>query len=335
MTRHPRTSTSSRCVAPSATLACLAMAIAACSPEGAVRPDDAIALGVSASPPLAAARHSDWSSPVNLGPVVNSVSSEQNAQLTKDGLAIYFTSDRPGGFGGLDIWVTRRASLDSPWEAPFNLGAPINTALADLGPNISIDGHLLFFASSRPGGAGGTDLYMSRRDDVNDDMGWSEPVNLGAMVNTFENELAPNYHQNAEEGGGNIYFNRGNMAAGLADLYYASVSRAGVATEPATFVAELSMPAVNEAAASLSHDAKEIFFFSTRAGGMGSNDIWTSTRQNANYPWSPPRNVASLNTTASDVTPNLSFDGLTMIFGSNRPGAMGANDLWITTRTRR
>ena len=322
--------------ASSTALGCLAVCLAGCAPdvptapgrERSSLPNGAQSLGVDI------ARYSDWSEPENLGPVVNSTANEQNAQLSRDGLAIYFSSNRPGGLGGLDIYVARRASLDSPWESPVNLGPLVNTPLPDFAPNVSIDGHLLFFASGRPGGQGGADLYVSRRDNVKDDMAWGEPVNLGAPVNTTDAEQAPNYLQNAEEGGGNLYFNRSGLTS-LADLYYAAVSRDGVALGQAVYVAELNTQEANEQAASLRHDAKEIFFFSNRADGMGSNDIWTSTRQNADAPWSAPTNVASLNTASSDVTPNLSFDGLTMLLGSNRPGAIGGNDIWMTTRTRR
>ena len=284
---------------------------------------------------LSSAKYSDWSTPVNLGPIVNSTSNEQNAQLLKDGLAIYFSSNRPGGLGSQDIWVTRRVSVDSRWEAPVNIGPPVNSPENDFAPNVSIDGHLLFWASSRPGGHGAPDLYMSRRDNPNDDHGWGEPVNLGPGANTADFEQAPNYHQNAEEGGGNLYFNRGDATLNLADLYYVGVSRDGVAHGPAVFVAELNMVGANEQAASLRHDGKEVFFFSNRLGGEGLTDIWTSTRQNANDAWSAPVNLgAPVNTPFADVTPNLSFDGLTMILGSNRPGGSGGNDLWMTTRSK-
>ena len=283
---------------------------------------------------MSAAKYSDWSTPVSLGPAVNSTSAEQNAQLMKDGLAIYFSSDRAGGLGGLDIYVTRRASLDSPWETPINLGAPVNTPSNDFAPNVSIDGHLLFWASGRAGTFGAADLWMSRRDNPHDDRGWGEPVNLGPEVNTATNEQAPNYHQNAEEGGGNLYFNRGQAAANQADLYYIAVSRDGVAHGPAVLVPELSFPGFNDQAAVLRHDAKEVFWFSNRPGGAGGQDIYTSTRQNANDSWSLPVLVASLSTSASDVTPNLSFDGLTMLLGSSRPGGLGSNDIYISTRTR-
>lgn len=324
--------------ASSIALGSLALCLVGCAPDAPTTPDREWSSlpHVVHSPATAGATYSDWSEPVNLGPVVNSTENEQNAQLSRDGLAIYFSSDRPGpgGLRGLDIYVTRRASLDSPWEPPVNLGPLVNTPLGDFAPNVSIDGHLLFFASARPGGQGGPDLYVSRRDNVKDDMAWGEPVNLGPPLNTTDSEQAPNYHQNAEEGGGNLYFNR-SAPENPADLYYAAVSRDGVALGPAVYVEELNTREANEQAASLRHDAKEIFFFSNRAGGRGGNDIWTSARQNANAPWSPPTNVASLNTASSDVTPNLSFDGLTMLLGSSRQGSMGGNDIWMTTRTRR
>ncbi|TMA86990.1 MAG: hypothetical protein E6J63_15470 [Deltaproteobacteria bacterium] len=282
-----------------------------------------------------AARYSDWSTPVNLGPIVNSEFNEQNAQLLKDGLAIYFSSKRDGGVSDQDIYVTRRASVDSPWKPPVKLGPPVNTESADFAPNVSIDGHLLFWASNRPGGHGNADLYMSRRDDPNDDHGWGEPVNLGPKVNTGDFEQAPNYHQNAEEGGGNLYFNRGNPTLNLADLYYVAVSRDGVAHGDAVQVPGLNTTGANEQAASLRHDGKEVFFFSNRPGGWGDLDIWTSTRRNTHDVWSAPVNLGPrINTPVLDVTPNLSFDGLTMILGSNRPGGVGGNDLYVTTRSK-
>lgn len=279
---------------------------------------------------MAAANYSDWSAPVSLGPVVNSTANEQNAQLSRDGLVIYFSSDRTGN---LDLYYTRRASLDSPWQSPVALTA-LNTGSADFAPNVSIDGHLLFFASNRSGGFGGADLYVAWRDNPNDAEGWGTPVNLGAGVNTTSAEQAPNYHQNAEGGAANLYFNRGVALMNQADLYYVAVSRQGVALGPAVAAADLNVIGANEQAASLSHDGKEVFFFSNRVGGLGSTDIWTSTRQNANKPWSTPVNVTSLNTTVSDVTPNLSFDGQTMLLGTSRAPSVGLQDIFISTRTR-
>src|SRR2546428_14152125 len=83
----------------------------------------------------------DWSAPVNLGPVINSGSNEQHPAISKDGLSLYFASDRTGagGLGGLDIYVSQRACTDTDdpacaWQAPANLGPNINSAGNDLAP---------------------------------------------------------------------------------------------------------------------------------------------------------------------------------------------------------
>jgi len=275
---------------------------------------------------------SEWSEPLNLGSV-NSPSNEQNAFLSKDELTLYFTSDRPGGLGNLDIYVSHRGSVDGAWQLPVNLGSPINTASADFAPNLSIDGHLLFFASMRPGGQGGADIYVARRSDPNNDFAWETPVNVGPPINTPDFEQAPFYLQNAEDGPGNLYFNRGFQPAQLADIYYASVTRKGKSQGAEVFVTELNSSA-NDNAVTLGKDGRETFFTSPRPGSLGGLDLWTSTRQSIHHAWQTPVNAGvPLNSVFNDVTPNLSFDGRTLIFATNRPGGFGGNDLWMSTRT--
>jgi len=80
-------------------------------------------------------QYGPWGDPVNLGPVVNSPSNDQHPAISKDGLSLYITSDRPGGLGGSDIWVSQRASSGDPWGAPENLGPNINSAGNDVAPN--------------------------------------------------------------------------------------------------------------------------------------------------------------------------------------------------------
>ncbi len=281
--------------------------------------------------------NSEWSEPVNLGPVVNSSANEQNATLARDGLSLYFSSNRPGGSGPLDIWVSQRACTDPDdlacaWQAPVNLGPPINTAGADFAPNLSRDGHLLFFASNRGGGA--TDIFVSHRADPNDDFAWEDPVPLGPGVNTAAAEQAPMYLQNAEDGSANLYFNRGALAQNQADIYVASVTRDGQTLGPAQLVVELSDPSANDAAVTIRADGRELMFWSPRGGGLGGVDLWVSTRQTVRDPWSPPVDLgAPLNSPSDDVTPSLSWDGRTLIFASNRLGGSGGNDLWMATRT--
>src|SRR6266536_512093 len=98
---------------------------------------------------------SDWSAPVNLGPAINSAFSDQGPAISKDGLSLYVTSNRPGGIGGFDMYVSQRASVDDPWGTPMNLSPTVNTAFDEGNPAFSRDGHLLLFQSKRPGGFGG------------------------------------------------------------------------------------------------------------------------------------------------------------------------------------
>ncbi len=218
---------------------------------------------------------SEWSEPVNLGPVVNSSSNEQNATLARDGLSLYFSSNRPGGSGPLDIWVSQRACTDPEdaacaWEAPVILGPVINGSGADFAPNLSIDGHLLFFSSVRPDGFGGPDIYLSHRADPTDDFGWEPAVNLGPDVNTATADNAPMYLQSAEDGVTNLYFNRGMNALQQADIFAAAVTREGVTLGPAAPVSELNVPNANDAAVTVRVDGKELMFWSTRPGGLGA-----------------------------------------------------------------
>ena len=278
---------------------------------------------------------SEWSDPVNLGAPVNSSVNDVNAALSPDELSLYFVSTRSGGQGGADIWVSRRAALDAPWGEPVNLGPNVNGPGLDAAPVVSPDGHLLFFSSDRAGGQGSNDIYVARRVDKSDDLGWGPAVNLGPDVNTGGFEAGGFYLQNAEDGPANLYFARGPNGLAL-DIYVAAVTADGETRGPAVPVTELNDPdpAVNDAHPSVRIDGREIFLHSSRAGGFGGNDLWTSTRRSVHDPWSPPVNMGRpLNTEAGENQPTLSYDGRTLIFASTRAGGLGGSDIWMSTRT--
>ena len=283
---------------------------------------------------------SEWSEPVNLGAVVNSNVLDAAPTLSKDGLSLYFTSNRPGGFGGNDLWVSHRDCGDCAWGTPVNLGPVINSPAIENRATLSGDGHLLFFFTDRPGGHGSTDIWMSRRADPNDDFGWEPPVNLGPDVNTATAEQAPFYLQSAEDGAGNLYFARGEAPLNQQDIYVAALTRDGETRGPAVIVGELNSPSFNDAGATLRADGREIFFQSSRPGSLGINDLYTSTRRSVHDPWSPPVNLGTpMNSTGIEQQASLSHDGRTLVWASNRPGSQlnpsGAPslDIWMSTRT--
>lgn len=126
-----------------------------------------------------------WSPPRNLGSSVNSISWESQPSLSGDGRFLFFSSNRDGGFGGKDLWVTRRKS-DGSWRKPVNLGSVINGSGNEESPFFHPDNKTLYFRSNGRSGLGGYDIYVSRRDSSR----WTTPVHMGSPINTPENDGA-------------------------------------------------------------------------------------------------------------------------------------------------
>jgi hypothetical protein len=126
-----------------------------------------------------------WSDPVNLRSPVNSPSWESQPSISADGKTLFFSSSRPGGFGGKDLWLSR-LNEKKTWTKPVNLGALINTDGDEMSPFIHFDGRTLYFASDGRLGMGGFDIYLTR---MKDDSTWSEPKNLGYPINTCNDEM--------------------------------------------------------------------------------------------------------------------------------------------------
>ena len=281
----------------------------------------------------AASKFSDWTEPTNLGCEINSPSGEQGPAISKDNLSLYFASNRPGGFGGNDIWVSQRAAVDDPWGPPVNLGSAINTAVGENVPALSRDGHWLFFNSTRAGGSGGADIWVSYRDKVHDDFGWQPPVNLGVGVNSPLFEAGASYFENEEGGAPLLFFGRG-PTGGVGTHIYVSELQADGSFGEAVLIPELSS-AQSDQHPSVRFDGLEIFLFSDRAGSLGGADLWVSTRETVFDAWETPTNLGpTVNGTSADMQPYIAADRLTLFFVSDRPGGCGGFDLYITTRTK-
>jgi len=146
-------------------------------------------VAASGSSPQSTEIYGEWSEPMKVGAPVNTESNDTYAFLSRDELTMYFTSDRPGGLGLDDLWFTTRASLDDPWGDPRNMSALNSSALDSLAV-LSSDEHVMFFHSTRPGGCGAGDIWMTRRHNRRSEE-WGPPINLGCVVNTPATEIAP------------------------------------------------------------------------------------------------------------------------------------------------
>lgn len=127
-----------------------------------------------------------WSEPQSLGANVNRPDSwESQPSLSSDGKVLFFASDRPGGYGGSDIWVTERNS-DGTWRNPVNLGPKINTKGNERSPFLHTDSKTLYFSSSGHQGMGGLDVYYSKLDGKKH---WQSPINIGHPINSEKDEV--------------------------------------------------------------------------------------------------------------------------------------------------
>ena len=125
-----------------------------------------------------------WSEPQNMGPSINTDFWETSPSISPDKRAIYFSSNRPGGYGGADLYVSYRLA-NGKWSPAENMGPKINTAGDELAPFIHADNQTMYFTSDGLPGYGGADLYVMRKNNKGE---WDTPENLGYPINTIENE---------------------------------------------------------------------------------------------------------------------------------------------------
>ena len=127
----------------------------------------------------------EWSIPRNIGRGINSSFSEKQPCLSPDGRYLYFSSNRPLGQGGMDIWVS--VLLDEGyWSNAINLGENINTKSDEVSPFIHHDNSTFYFSSSGHYGLGQKDIFLSKIDSNRQ---WSKPINIGYPINTHHDEI--------------------------------------------------------------------------------------------------------------------------------------------------
>ena len=263
--------------------------------------------------------------PVNLGPTINSSSGDAIDCFSYDGLELYFDSMRSGGYGGWDIWVSRRPSADDEWGTPVNLGSPVNTGGKDTCACISADGLEMYFSSpNRAGGYGAWDIWVSKRPSADEE--WGTPTNLGPIINGSYDEDSPFLSGD----GLVLYFD--STRPGGHGSYDIWISRRETKNDHWGEPINLG-PIVNtsnsEGYAFLSCDGSTLFFSGdpyeqVRPGGYGNSDMWMTRRSSTSDPWGTPVNLGPvINSSSSDAGPRVSPDGSMLYFCSERPGGFG------------
>jgi hypothetical protein len=300
--------------------------------------------------PATAQQFTDWSTPFNLGPVINVGVNNQHPAISRDGLSLYYSSDATGTLGKLDIWVSHRANVQDVWGTPQNLGPNINSTGNDLAPAFSPGGHFMYFQSDRPGGCADPnnltptlDMYVSHRKDTHDDFGWEPPKNLGCVVNTTYDDAGATFFKDEDLDITQLYYTStrpgptGCVCGGF-DIYVSTL-QADQTWGPGEFVQELSGTG-RDTRTAIRKDGLEMFVSSDSPFGpdaVGGQDIWVSTRANTSDKWSNPVNLGpNVNSTAFDGAPALSWNATTLYFFSERTDVphYGKRDLYMITRTK-
>ena len=209
-----------------------------------------------------------WGEPVNLGPAINTERSEFEPDLSPDGLILVFTRVETA-YPNWGIWMSTRQTIDDPWEERQNLGPTINSYAEDMDPCISADGLTLYFNSTRSGGYGNMDIYVTTRPTRDDP--WGEPVNLGPPVNGPYGDACPEI---SADGRTMVFNSRRPGGFGDSDLW---LTRRPTIDDPWGEPVNLG-PTINtsglEQYPDISPDGQFLMFQAIRPGGMGDRDIW-------------------------------------------------------------
>ena len=218
-----------------------------------------------------ATKNDDWTESVNLGSVVNGSAQDNSPSISADGLSLYFSSNRSGTVGNMDLWVTTRETTADDWNEPVNLGTVVNSSVADYMSYISADGLSLYFSSERPGGLGLRDLWITTRETTNDE--WGEPVNLGPTVNSSSNERRMWI---SSDGLMILLQSDRPKGSGAVDIYMTTrLTTNDDWTEPVNIGPPVNVSIISDVSPVVSSDGRTLYFASyARIGNFGQWDLW-------------------------------------------------------------
>ncbi|MEP7219359.1 MAG: hypothetical protein ABI876_10605, partial [Bacteroidota bacterium] len=225
---------------------------------------------------------------------INTSSLEYAPTVTGNGRTLYFVSNRPGGFGGHDFWVTTKADRrDSAFAPPVNLGPSINTDLNEGVASISSDGQTMYFTGcNRADGLGDCDIYEAHLDGTT----WKVVRNVTEL-----NSIYWDSQPSISSDGRTIFFvsNRpGSVGADDVDIYYSTRDAGGIWSTPKNLGPTINSPD-REDSPFILPGGGALYFSSARPGGFGGLDFYISKR-NQDGSWGTPENLGGKINTARD-----------------------------------
>ncbi len=208
---------------------------------------------------------STWQNARNLGRPVNTPDNEGFVSISTDGQYIFFTAcNRPDSKGSCDLYFSKLEG--DIWRNPINMQAPVNTVAWESQPSLSFDGKNIYFSSHRPGGYGGSDIWMTTFENNR----FTEPVNLGPDINTEYDENTPFIHPDNRT----LYFSSsGWPGMGMADIFYSKKDEKGNWKKPVNLGYPINTPA-SEIGFIVNRKGDWAYFASDMPGGYGGLDIY-------------------------------------------------------------
>lgn len=274
----------------------------------------------------AAKTYGDWGAPVNAESLPGSSTSLNTA--SNDGCPIlnpydgslYMASNRPGGFGGLDIWIAPKSG--EGWGTPVNAGPNVNTSADEFCPTPA-RGNRFFFV--RRLSATNSDIFVVK-DLPNKGFGTAEQLPTGAnAINSPWDEWSPSVFE-APDGREFLYFASTRRGHPVQEIFYS------VDFGPAQLAQGGVDSSASDARPNVRRDGLEIVWDSTRTGSQGT-DIWAATRSSVDDPWGTAIQLGNgINSAGNESRASLSWDGSRLVFGTTRAGGEGSADIWTATR---
>jgi len=262
--------------------------------------------------------------PVNLGGRVNSPDSDFGPIVTADGDALYFTSDREGGFGGQDIWVSYRK--DGEWTEPENLGPAINTKYNEGPDSFTVDEKTMYFTRcDRLEQEGICDIFTATRKDKDGE--WKDAKRLPPEINSEYNDA----NASISYEGKTLYFISDRPLKGDEErdwnIFVAEKDKKGNWKKASPLGAPVNTEG-NEIHVLIHPDGQRLYFSSDGHGGHGGTDIFYSTIEDGEF--GLPRNMGKpVNTPHDDMYFSLSASGDQAYLASSRAGTLGREDIYV------